>query len=108
MTGYPLLHAHRKRNEGSAEQRQRGRFWRPRLQTPLSITRDKGTRGMCTRLSQIPLSMPLVLSLQTAGKHTIIQEALHNLYVGLREERWDITLKAKIALIMWKNKEPDC
>lgn len=51
--------------------------------TPSRVT--KVTKGMCTRLSPIPLSTLAVLSLQTGGKHTITQEALHNLFVSLRK-----------------------
>ena len=46
----------------------------------------KVTKGMCMKLSPIPLSPPAVLSLQNGGKHSITQGALHNLFVSLRKE----------------------
>lgn len=51
--------------------------------TPSRVT--KVTKGMCTRLSPIPLSTLAFLSPQTGGKHSITQAALHNLFVSLRE-----------------------
>lgn len=53
--------------------------------TPSRVT--KVTKGMWLRLSPIPLSMLAFLSLQAGGKHSITQEALHNLFVSLRLEK---------------------